>query len=210
MYFSEQVAQGLLQINAIKLSPHEPFMWASGMWSPIYCDNRIALSFPSLRDVIIKGFMKRATEIGDFDVIAGVATAGIPWGVLLSDRLNKPFIYVRDKPKGHGRQNQIEGMFEKGQRVLVTEDLISTGGSSLKAVESLRDAECNVVGVVAIFTYGFQRAAELFAQHNCPVKTISDYKTLIEKAVQEGYINKKDLATLAEWKQSPEKWSPVK
>ena len=206
MHFSEQVATGLLQINAIKLNPQVPFIWASGIQSPIYCDNRIAMSFPSFREVIINGFMKRASEIGEFDVIAGVATAGIPWGILLSDRLHKPFIYVREKAKAHGRQNQIEGMFEKGQRVLVTEDLISTGGSSLKAVESLREAECKVVGVVAIFSYGFQRATELFAQHHCPFKTISDYDTLIEKAVKEGYVNKKDLKTLSEWKLSPETW----
>jgi orotate phosphoribosyltransferase len=206
MDFSKEIAQNLLQINAVKLSPQNPFTWASGIKSPIYCDNRITLSFPAVRDLIINGFVEKSKAFEPFDIVAGVATAGIPHGALLADRLAKPFIYVREKAKSHGRQNQIEGLITEGCRVLVIEDLISTGGSSLKAVEALREAGCVVVGILAIFTYGFDKATNVFQEANCPFDTLSDYDTLIAQAIDNQYVMPEELATLSAWRQSPETW----
>jgi orotate phosphoribosyltransferase len=206
MTLSENIAQSLLQINAVKLSPQNPFTWASGIKSPIYCDNRITLSFPAVRNLIINGFVEKSKAFEPFDIVAGVATAGIPHGALLADRLEKPFIYVREKAKSHGRQNQIEGLISEGCRVLVIEDLISTGGSSLKAVETLREAGCTVVGILAIFTYSFEKATTVFKEANCPFDILSDYDTLIAQAIDNQYVMPQELATLSAWRQSPETW----
>jgi orotate phosphoribosyltransferase len=203
---AQRIAEKLLQINAVKLSPQNPFTWASGIKSPIYCDNRLALSFPDVRKLIVEGFFQKSADFEPFDTIAGVATAGIPWGALLADRLAKPFIYIRDKPKAHGRQNQIEGLHTEGSRILVIEDLISTGGSSLKAVETVRAANCEVVGVLAIFSYGFESATTIFNQSKCPFSTLSDYEILLECAVQHGYVTASELKTLQDWRVSPSTW----
>jgi orotate phosphoribosyltransferase len=204
--FRKIIAQKLLEIKAVKLSPSDPFTWASGIKSPIYCDNRITLSFPKVRDLIIKGFVKESVNFGDFDIVGGIATAGIPHGALLADRLNKPFIYVRDKPKGHGRQNQIEGNIKAGDRVLLIEDLISTGGSSLKSVEAIREVGANVVGVLAIFSYNFDEAGNAFSDANCKLITLSDYDILIMEAIKEKYISIEHQNTLVEWRKNPKTW----
>lgn len=206
MNIANEVAEKLLQINAVKLNPQNPFTWASGIKSPIYCDNRLVLSFPAVRTFVIQAFADKATQFEPFDIVAGVATAGIPHGALLADRLEKPFIYVREKAKSHGRQNQIEGNIFEGARVLLIEDLISTGGSSLKAVETLREAGCEVVGVLAIFSYGFQKAEDVFKAANCPFDTLSDYNVLVEKAIAMQYISPNDLETLESWRVSPTVW----
>ncbi|MFZ4543522.1 MAG: orotate phosphoribosyltransferase [Saprospiraceae bacterium] len=206
MGLSAQVAQQLLMIKAVKLSPNQPFTWASGILSPIYCDNRIVLSHPEARKIVKKGFVKMASQFGDFDVVAGVATAGIPHGALLADALNLPFIYVRDKPKSHGRQNQIEGELQEGQRVLVIEDLISTGGSSLKAIEAIVEAGGKIAGILAIFTYGFQEATELFQSRDIPMMTLSDYNQLIDEALKLNYISSGDLESLKIWRKDPKNW----
>ncbi len=194
------LAKKLLQIKAIKLSPQNPFTWASGILSPIYCDNRVTLSYPDVRNYIKQQFVEKSAAFDDFDVVAGVATAGIPHGMLLADALNKPFIYVRDKPKGHGRQNQIEGEIAAHQRVLVVEDLISTGGSSIKAVQILQEIGCQVVGTIAIFTYGFEVATQTFDAAKCPLVTLCNYDTLIEVAAETGYVNPSDLQMLKDWR----------
>ena len=206
MNIASEIAKRLLQINAIKLTPQNPFTWASGMKSPIYCDNRIVLSYPGIRRFIIESFAQKAEAFKPFDTIAGVATAGIAHGALLAEQLAMPFIYVRSKPKGHGRQNQIEGELRPGARVLVIEDLISTGGSCLKAVEALRDAGCEVSGVLAIFTYGFKEAAEAFNSAGCPFDTLSSYPILLEEALRENHIGQEELATLQEWREDPGGW----
>jgi orotate phosphoribosyltransferase len=203
---ANQIAEKLLQIKAVKLSPQNPFTWASGIKSPIYCDNRLTLSYPGVRNLIIKAFVEKATAFEPFDIVAGVATAGIPHGALLADRLKKPFIYIREKAKSHGRQNQIEGILTEGARVLVIEDLISTGGSSLKAVEAIREAGGSVVGVLAIFTYGFTKAEQVFQEGNCPLITLSNYDILISKAIEKQYISSSDFETLQAWRRSPETW----
>ncbi|MEM9918255.1 MAG: orotate phosphoribosyltransferase [Bacteroidota bacterium] len=202
-----EVAQKLLQIKAIKLSPQNPFTWASGLKSPIYCDNRIVLSHPDIRRIVLEGLIEISEAFRPFDVIAGVATAGIAHGALLANALNLPFIYVRNKAKGHGRQNQIEGEIQGGERVLVVEDLISTGGSCLQAVEALREARTNVCGVMAIFTYGFERAEKAFEEANCPYTTLTNYHTLIQEAVESQYINESDLLSLGTWRKDPANWS---
>jgi orotate phosphoribosyltransferase len=207
MKIAEQVAEKLLQINAIKLSPQNPFTWASGIKSPIYCDNRIILSYPEVRTFVVKSFAKKSMEFEPFDIVAGVATAGIPHGALLAERIRKPFIYVRDKPKSHGRQNQIEGILTEGARVLVIEDLISTGGSSLKAVEAVREAGGEVIGVLAIFSYGFEKANTVFEQAHCRFDTLSNYDTLVAQAIEKQYIKADDLETLKQWRLSPETWA---
>ncbi len=203
---AQRIAEKLLQINAVKLSPQNPFTWASGIKSPIYCDNRLALSFPDVRKLIVDGFYQKSAEFEPFDTIAGVATAGIPWGAMLADRLSKPFIYIRDKPKSHGRQNQIEGFYTEGSRVLVIEDLISTGGSSLKAVDAVREAQCDVVGVLAIFSYGFEAATTIFNESKCVFNTLSNYEILLNCAVQRGYVTASDIKTLQQWRVSPTTW----
>ena len=209
MTIAQEVAENLLQINAVKLSPQNPFTWASGIKSPIYCDNRITLYYPSVRDRIIDAFVEKSNQFGEFDVVAGVATAGIPHGALIADRLKKPFIYIREKAKSHGRQNQIEGMPHgdtAGLKVLVIEDLISTGGSSLKAVETVREAGMEVVGVLAIFTYGFEKADRMFKDANCPFDTLSNYDILIAQAIENQYIKQEEMETLQAWRLSPETW----
>lgn len=205
---AREVAQHLLEIKAVVLNVQQPFTWASGIKSPIYCDNRKTLSFPKVRNFIKQSFAEIiAGEFKNVEVIAGVATAGIPHGALVADALNLPFVYVRDKAKGHGLENQIEGKLEKGQRVVVIEDLISTGGSSLKAVESLRSAGAEVIGLGAIFTYDFAKAEQAFKEKNCPYFTLSDYNYLSEKALENDYIKKEELSALKEWRESPETWN---
>lgn len=200
MNVAEEVANHLLQINAIKLSPQNPFTWASGILSPIYCDNRIALSHPEVRAVIRKGLVQEAKHFSDYDAIAGVATAGIAWGILLAEELGLPYCYVRSKAKAHGRQNLIEGHVEPGSKVLVIEDLISTGGSSLKAVKALQEHGCEVVGTLAIFTYGFAKSEKRFADAKCPLRTLSNYGILLEEAVKTNYIQAADVSMLQEWR----------
>ena len=207
METGKKIAQTLLQIKAIKLSPANPFTWASGWRSPIYCDNRKTLSYPAARREIYESFASLITEkYPHADVIAGVATGAIACGVLTAEALGKPFIYVRSAPKDHGMANQVEGHFEPGSKVVVVEDLISTGGSSLKAVEALRSAGCDVLGMVAIFTYGFTTASSNFAQAGVELDTLSDYNTLIELATEQGYVQPEEVTTLREWRQSPDTW----
>ena len=202
-----KVAEFLLQIKAVKLQPNNPFTWASGWNSPIYCDNRITLSYPAIRTFIRQTYTDAVLEsFGKPDVIAGVATGGIALGALVAQELGLPFIYIRSSAKGHGMGNLIEGHFEKGQKVVVIEDLISTGGSSIKAVEALKDAEMDVKGLVAIFTYGFSVADENFKKANCPYVTLTNYDFLIEEALRKDYISMNDVTSLREWKEHPESW----
>ena len=202
------IAEFLLQIKAIKLQPDKPFTWASGWKSPIYCDNRVTLSYPKVRTYIRQEFVEVITKVfGKPDVIAGVATGGIAQGALVAQEMGLPFVYVRSEAKKHGMTNMIEGYIEKGQSVVVIEDLISTGGSSLKAVEALREAGCEVKGMAAIFTYGFQTASDNFKKANCKLITLSNYSTLIKQALQSKYINDKDLKSLQEWAQNPSVWN---
>ncbi len=204
---SETIAKQLLQIKAIKLQPANPFTWASGWKSPIYCDNRKTLSHPEVRDYIKKGFVALVNELyPDADVIAGVATGAIAQGALVANDLEKPFVYVRSSPKGHGMENLIEGEIAPGKKVVVIEDLISTGGSSLKAVEALRAAGCEVVGMLAIFSYGFQTAVDNFSDKNVKLNTLSDYPTLIDVAIETGYVSADDLKTLSSWRNEPSTW----
>ena len=204
-----EVARRLLEIKAVKLSPQEPFTWASGLASPIYCDNRIALSHPAVRNFLRDQLVRCSAEFPDFQGVAGVATAGIPHGAILADQLEKPFIYVRSSAKEHGRRNMIEGELPAGATVLVIEDLISTGGSCLKAVDALREAGYAVVGVLAIFQYGFPEAEKAFAEKNTEFKTLSDYDVLIEEAVAMGYVSENDLNTLRQWRQNPKQWGAL-
>lgn len=202
-----KVAEFLLQIKAIKLSPNDPFTWASGINSPIYCDNRVTLSYPNIRTFIRQAYAESILDhYGKPDVIAGVATGGIAQGALVAQELGVPFIYVRSSSKAHGMGNQIEGYFEKGQKVVVIEDLISTGGSSLKAVDALREAELDVKGLVAIFTYGFDAAHLNFANSECPYVTLSDYDTMIGKALDSNLISEDDLNSLKSWRENPKAW----
>jgi orotate phosphoribosyltransferase len=202
-----KVAEFLLQIKAVKLQPNNPFTWASGWNSPIYCDNRVTLSYPAIRTFIRQTYTDAVLEyFGKPDVIAGVATGGIALGALVAQELGLPFIYIRSSAKGHGMGNMIEGHYEKGQKVVVIEDLISTGGSSIKAVEALKQAEMDVKGLIAIFTYGFNVADENFKKANCPYVTLTNYDFLIEEALRKDYITKNDLTSLREWKDNPETW----
>lgn len=204
---AKQTAQSLLQIKAIKLSPANLFTWASGWHSPIYCDNRKILSFPETRKLVYESFATMIAEkYPEADVIAGVATGAIAHGVLVAEKMGKPFIYVRSAPKGHGLSNQIEGNLPEGAKVVVVEDLVSTGISSLSAVEALRAAGAEVLGMVAIFTYGFPIAAEAFAKANVKLDTLSNYETLIELAAAEGYVSESDLEFLGEWRKAPDKF----
>ncbi len=208
MQSKKQCAQYLLQINAIKLNPSNPFTWASGLKSPIYCDNRKSLSYPEVRDFIRDEFVKIVkNQFGNPDVIAGVATGAIAQGVLVAQALNKPFVYIRSEAKKHGMTNMIEGDIKEGQSVVVIEDLISTGGSSLKAVTALREANCNVLGMAAIFTYQLPKALDAFALENVELHTITDYSHLLETALETNYIQHDDFETLKVWKNSPADWS---
>jgi len=204
---AKKTAELLLQIKAIKLQPNTPFTWASGWESPIYCDNRITLSFISIRNFLRENLAKAIEEkYGKPDVIAGVATGAIAIGVLVAQEMGLPFVYVRPEPKKHGRQNQIEGYLEKGQNVVVVEDLISTGKSSLNAVNALKEAGANVKGMVAIFTYGFENAIQNFKEANVNLTCLSDYQNLINQALETNYITEKDLETLKEWRLNPSNW----
>lgn len=206
-YSGLKVAEFLLQIKAIKLQPQKPFTWASGWKSPIYCDNRKTLSYPQIRTFIRQELVKAISDnFGKPDLIAGVATGGIAQGVLVAQDLGLPFAYVRSKPKEHGLSNVIEGIVESGQSVIVVEDLVSSGNSSLSAVEALRKAGCTVKGMAAIFTYGFDRAAQNFIDHKCPLVTLANYETLIKKALETNYITEKDLKPLEEWRKDPATW----
>ncbi|MBD0830651.1 orotate phosphoribosyltransferase [Aestuariibaculum sediminum] len=204
---AKKTAEVLLQVNAIKLSPKDPFTWASGWKSPIYCDNRIILSFPPIRNYIRETMAKQIEkQYGKPDAIAGVATGAIGIGMLVAEYLGLPFIYVRPDAKGHGRKNQIEGFIESGQNVVVVEDLISTGKSSLNAVKALKDSGINVKGMIAIFTYGFDVATENFKNADVFLQTLSSYNVLLEQALETNYISEKDLATLSEWNSNPSEW----
>ncbi|QKG79204.1 orotate phosphoribosyltransferase [Tenuifilum thalassicum] len=204
---SNIIADKLLQINAIKLNPANPFTWASGWKSPIYCDNRKTLSYPDVRNVICDGFVSLIKEkYPQAEVIAGVATGAIAHGMLVADRLDLPFIYVRSVPKSHGLTNQIEGHFTPGQKVVVIEDLISTGMSSLAAVEALRNAGCDVLGLLAIFTYQFDKAKNAFADANVDYETLSNYSLLIDAALSKGVIGSQDIELLKSWRTNPEEW----
>jgi len=201
------VAERLLQVKAVKLNPQEPFTWASGWKSPIYCDNRVILSFPAVRNYIRDEFVKQIEDkFGKPDVIAGVATGAIGIGILVAEAMGLPFVYVRPEAKKHGRQNQVEGFLQKGQSVIVVEDLISTGGSSLMAVEALRNEGANVKGMAAIFTYGFPISEEKIAEAKLDVYTLSNYENLIEKAVEKKYISEEELETLKSWNSNPSEW----
>ena len=204
---AENIAEQLLQIKAIKLQPTKPFTWASGWKSPIYCDNRVSLSHPKVRTYIRQALVKKIGEkYGKPDVIAGVATAAIAQGALVAEAMGLPFVYVRSSAKDHGRQNLIEGELKPGQSVVVIEDLISTGGSSLKAVKVLREAGGKVTGMISVFTYGFMQAEENFKNENCPIVSLCDYDTLIGKAANAKFITASDLHTLRAWREQPEIW----
>lgn len=207
---AEKTAELLLQINAIKLNPRNPFTWASGWQSPIYCDNRIILSFPLIRNYVRDEFVKNIEkQFGKPDVIAGVATGAIGIGILVAESMGLPFVYVRPEPKKHGRQNQVEGFLQKGQNVVIVEDLISTGNSSLLALEALRAAGANVKGMAAIFTYGFDIAEENFKNANLDLFTLSNYQNLLNLAVAKRYISEDEEQTLREWNSSPSTWNVV-
>jgi len=204
---AKKTAEYLLQIKAIKLQPSNPFTWASGWKSPIYCDNRKTLSFPEVRSYIRDSFSKLISDLyPGADLIAGVATGAIAHGALVADKLNMPFIYVRSEAKEHGLGNQIEGSFKPGQKVVVIEDLISTGGSSLSAVKALREAGCNVLGMVAIFTYEFKKADDGFKAEKCALNTLSNYSVLIETALNTGFIGQAEVDTLKKWRVDPSVW----
>ena len=204
---SRRIARRLLDAGAVKLEPKDPFTWASGLRSPIYCDNRVLLSYPAARGEVIDAMVEVAAGVEGLDGVAGVATAGIPHGALLAERLNLPFIYVRSSAKSHGRRNQIEGRLEPGKRYLVVEDLISTGGSSLKAVETIRAAGGEVAATLAIFTYEFPSAERAFQLAEVPLHTLSRYGALLEEASAAGSITDTDAEALRAWREDPRAWS---
>ncbi len=205
---AKAVAEKLLQVNAIKLNPEQPFTWASGWKSPIYCDNRKVLSFPYVRDFIKSEMCNVVFEkFPDAGLLAGVATAGIAWGAMVADQLKLPYIYVRPKPKEHGLGNQIEGYYEKGQQVVAIEDLVSTGKSSLQVVDVLREAGLEVTGMVSIFTYGFAVATEAFNKASLTYYSLTDYPTLIESAVQKGIVSAGQQDILLKWRDDPANWN---
>ena len=202
-----KVAEFLLQIKAVKLQPNNPFSWASGWNSPIYCDNRKTLSFPKVRTFIRQEFSEQIVKkYGKPDVIAGVATGGIAIGALVAQELGVPFIYVRASAKGHGLQNQVEGTLEEGQSVVVVEDLISTGKSSLDAVAALKEAGANIKGMAAIFSYGFAVAEENFKKEGCQLIILTNYEMLIDQALKSGYVTDADVKSLRNWRENPSEW----
>ncbi|MBS1576182.1 MAG: orotate phosphoribosyltransferase [Bacteroidetes bacterium] len=204
------VAEKLLQVNAVKLSPKEPFTWASGWKSPIYCDNRKVLSFPFIRDYIKSELCNVIFEkFPGAELLAGVATAGIAWGAMAADQLKLPFVYVRPKPKEHGMGNQIEGYYEKGQKTIVIEDLVSTGKSSLQTVDAMKAAGLDVAGMVSIFTYSFPVAAEVFTKAGVEYYPLTNYPALIELALEKGIVNKSDEEILLKWREDPANWKGV-
>lgn len=201
------VAEKLLEVEAIKLNHKNPFTWSSGWKSPIYCDNRLALSFPAIRTYIKEALAKVINEnFRSAEYVAGVATAGIPQGALVADLLSLPYIYVRPKPKEHGMGNQIEGRIEKGKKVVLVEDLVSTGGSSLKAADALKAAGMDVVGMVAIFTYGFEIAEKNFEKAGIPLVCLSDFNALLEKAVEKKYLDENQMVHVKSWRLDPANW----
>lgn len=201
------IAEKLLQAGAVKLSAGQPFTWASGWKSPIYCDNRKVLSFPYLRDFIKSELCNEIFEqYPDADILAGVATAGIPWGAMAADQLKLPFVYVRPKPKEHGLGNQVEGFYEKGQKVVVIEDLISTGKSSLQVVEVLRNEGVEIAGMVSIFNYGFDAAKEAFANAGVELESLTTYQSLIQLALEKGIVSAEDEQLLLSWRANPAAW----
>ena len=204
---AKQSAGSLLQIKAIKLNPTNHFTWASGWYSPIYCDNRKILSYPAVRKQVYEAFaVLIAEKYPEAEVLAGVATGAIAHGVLVAEKMGKPFIYVRSAPKSHGLTNQVEGEVKPGSKVVVIEDLVSTGGSSLSAVDALKKAGCDVLGMVAIFTYGFPTAEQNFANAGVKLDTLSNYNTMIEMAIEQGYVHPDELETLKEWRRDPASW----
>ena len=206
--YKSQTAELLLKLKAIKLNPSDPFIWTSGWKSPIYCDNRILLSDPKSRNIIANYFSEIIkNKYDDVEVIAGVATGAIGIGILVAQKLNLPFIYVRPEAKKHGRKNQIEGKISENQKIVVIEDLISTGKSSLNAVKALRESNLEVMGMVAIFTYGFNKSIENFEKYKVDLDTLSDYNELIKKATEIKYVKEKDSETLKKWNEDPENWS---
>ncbi len=207
MLTPDHIAYRLLQIKAIKLSPQKPFTWASGLKSPIYCDNRLILSYPEFRGQVVDAFIRSSLPFVPFDVVAGVATGGIAYGALIADRMELPLIYVRSEAKGHGLGNQIEGRLEAGQRVLVIEDLLSTGGSSLKAVQALREAGAMVTGLLAIFSYGFDACTKAFKEAEVRSQTLTDYPTLLRVASSNELINRDEFDLLHSWNKDPKAWS---
>ena len=205
--FAKKTAEYLLQIKAIKLQPSNPFTWASGWKSPIYCDNRKTLSFPEVRSFIRDSFAELIAELyPQTELIAGVATGAIAHGALAADKLNLPFVYARSEAKAHGLGNQIEGYYKPGQKTVIIEDLISTGGSSLKAFKALKEAGCEPLGMVAIFTYEFKVASDEFESEGCKLNTLCRYSALLETAVNTGYISESDVETLKQWRVNPSVW----
>jgi orotate phosphoribosyltransferase len=201
-------AEKLLEINAVALKPNEPFTWTSGLRSPIYCDNRLTLSYPEVRREIARGLQKLILEyFPGTEVIAGTATAGIPHAAWISEGMNLPMCYVRSKAKGHGKGNQIEGKVEEGQKVVVVEDLISTGGSVITAVQALKEAGCEVLGVVSIFTYGLEKGKQAFMQEDIKSESLTDFAALVEVAIEKGYISENDKESLLSWSKNPAEWS---
>lgn len=204
---ASKVAQYLLEAKAVKLNPEHPFTWASGWRSPIYCDNRVTLSYPEIRSYIKTSLASRIREVfPDVEIIVGVATAGIAIGALAADALNLPFAYARPKPKEHGMKNQLEGRVEAHHKIVVVEDLISTGGSSLKVVDYLREAGFEVLGMAAIFTYGFETADTNFKNANCKYFALSNYSALVESAIETNYISASQSQNLDDWRKSPSTW----
>ncbi|MBY7663918.1 MULTISPECIES: orotate phosphoribosyltransferase [Staphylococcus] len=198
---AKHIAQALLDIEAVSLSPNDMFTWSSGIQSPIYCDNRVTLGYPNVREAIRDGLIELIqNHFEKVDIISGTATAGIPHAAFISDKMNLPMSYVRSKSKSHGKQNQIEGALSEGKKVVVIEDLISTGGSSITAVEALREAGADVLGVVAIFTYGLRKADEQFKQAQVPFYTLSHFDELVDVAVERGKISKQDVEGLIQWR----------
>ncbi|PGT86598.1 MULTISPECIES: orotate phosphoribosyltransferase [Bacillaceae] len=208
----QTIAKNLLEIKAVYLQPNDPFTWSSGLKSPIYCDNRLTLSFPSIRTQIAEGLIDLIKEhYPEVEVIAGTATAGIPHAAWVSDKMDLPMVYVRSKAKGHGKGNQIEGQVKRNQKVVVVEDLISTGGSAITAVEALREAGCEVLGIVAIFTYDLALGKSKLEEANIKAQSLCDYNTLVEVAAKEGYVTEQDISKLKMWREDPssERWLNV-
>lgn len=204
---AEQIAKDLLSIEAVSLSPDEPFTWASGLKSPIYCDNRVTMSYPAVRRAIAKGLAEKIKQdFPNVEVIAGTATAGIPHAAWVAELLDLPMVYIRSKPKDHGQGNQIEGRIKEGQKMVVIEDLISTGGSVLEAAQAAEKEGADILGVAAIFTYELAKGKQNFETANIPLVTLTNYSTLIESALTENYINQEQLELLKKWRQDPENW----
>lgn len=204
----DKIASHLLEIEAVFLRPNEPFTWASGIKSPIYCDNRLTLSYPQVRKEIAVGLAELIKQhYPEADVVAGTATAGIPHAAWVSDVLQLPMVYVRSSAKNHGKGNQIEGKLSKGQKVVVVEDLISTGGSAITAAEALRNEGCEVLGIVAIFTYGLEKSHQRLAEANLQAEALTNYSALLQTAVEKGYVEQSDIETLENWRENPEEWA---